>query len=253
MPSIPSFAPRGIIGMISGRLGSGVVELSSDLRQWMDTLGNVISRLDEVQTGTLRATLAQTAPEGWLLCNGQTVEKYPYRDLYAVLGGTYGETSTTFTLPDMRDAVVRGAGATALGALGGSNELTLTTAQLPSHTHPTTSGEHTHEVNDPGHGHSGTALPHTHEATVTTDGEIAEKDAEDGAAAGTDKRHVKRVEKVTVTVELAEAMAQVRVHARQTGVTVAPASADVTVGEAGGGEAVTLNPRHVAVNWMVKT
>jgi hypothetical protein len=39
------------------------------------------------------------APRGWLECNGAVVAKATYPQLYAVLGATYGETDTTFTLP----------------------------------------------------------------------------------------------------------------------------------------------------------
>ena len=68
-------------------------------------------------------------PAGWALCNGA--------------GGT----------PDLRDRFVVGAGSTyAVGATGGANTVTLTTANLPSHSHSisgsgTTSGQsadHTH-------------------------------------------------------------------------------------------------------------
>jgi hypothetical protein len=40
-----------------------------------------------------------TAPRGWLECAGAAVAKATYPQLYAVIGATYGETATTFTLP----------------------------------------------------------------------------------------------------------------------------------------------------------
>ena len=39
------------------------------------------------------------APRGWLECAGAAVNKQTYPQLYAVIGATYAETATTFTLP----------------------------------------------------------------------------------------------------------------------------------------------------------
>ena len=39
------------------------------------------------------------APKGWLECAGAVVAKATYPQLYAVIGATYTETATTFTLP----------------------------------------------------------------------------------------------------------------------------------------------------------
>lgn len=79
-------------------------------------------------------------PAGWALCNGSN--------------GT----------PDLRDRFVVGAGSTyAVGNTGGANSVTLTEAQLPSHTHVITgstasSGSHTHSISDPGHTHLNNAV-----------------------------------------------------------------------------------------------
>lgn len=51
-----------------------------------------------------------TAPEGWLLCDGSTVSRSLYADLFAALGTAWGEGNgtTTFNLPDLRGRFVRG-------------------------------------------------------------------------------------------------------------------------------------------------
>lgn len=53
-----------------------------------------------------------TAPDGWLICDGSQVSRTTYSDLFSVIGTTFGsgDGSTTFTLPDLRAAFVRGAG-----------------------------------------------------------------------------------------------------------------------------------------------
>lgn len=66
-----------------------------------------------VPTGSVIPFAGETAPEGFLLCNGQEVSRITYSKLYAVLGDIYGsgDGSTTFNLPDYREVVLVGAGA----------------------------------------------------------------------------------------------------------------------------------------------
>lgn len=44
-----------------------------------------------------------TVPQGWLQCNGQSVAKAQYPQLYNIIGDTYGSTSANFTLPTIAD------------------------------------------------------------------------------------------------------------------------------------------------------
>ena len=104
-------------------------------------------------SGMLMPFAGTTAPTGWLLCYGQAISRTgTYADLFSALGTTYGtgDGSTTFNLPDLRGRVIAGqddmGGTSAnrltspingdtLGATGGSQSHTLTTAQMPSHSH----------------------------------------------------------------------------------------------------------------------
>lgn len=51
-------------------------------------------------------------PSGYLLCNGQAVSRTTYAELFAVIGTAFGkgDESTTFNVPDLREAVPKGAG-----------------------------------------------------------------------------------------------------------------------------------------------
>jgi microcystin-dependent protein len=87
-------------------------------------------------------TAANTAPTGWLLCNGSAVSRTTYADLFTAIGTTYGvgDGSTTFNIPDLRGRVPVGADSSqtefdALGETGGAKTVTLTEAQIPSHLH----------------------------------------------------------------------------------------------------------------------
>jgi len=81
-------------------------------------------------------------PEGWLPCNGQTLSISQFTALFALLGTTYGGNgTTTFNLPDLQSRVPvnqgQGAGLSPyfLGEQTGNENVTLTSAQMPSHTH----------------------------------------------------------------------------------------------------------------------
>lgn len=55
-----------------------------------------------VPTGSILPYGGSTAPTGWLLCNGGTISRTTYENLFAVIGTSYGagDGSTTFNLPN---------------------------------------------------------------------------------------------------------------------------------------------------------
>lgn len=82
------------------------------------------------------------APTGYALCNGQLLLISQNSALFSIIGTTYGGDGTqNFALPNLQGASPlhpgTGAGLTprTFGEAGGSVNVTLTTAQLPSHTH----------------------------------------------------------------------------------------------------------------------
>ena len=87
------------------------------------------------------------APRGWAYCNGQLYPISQNQALFSILNTTYGgDGRTTFAVPDFRGRVPMSAGAAPglpvykLGAKAGKTTETLTTNQMPSHTHFPTSG-----------------------------------------------------------------------------------------------------------------
>jgi microcystin-dependent protein len=123
-----------------------------------------------VPIGMISPFAGNTAPNGWLICDGQEISRTTYAGLFAVIGLTYGSTSsTTFKVPDMRGRLPLAVNATySLGNTGGSEQTTLSAANLPPHTHGGTTetngshnhsgsansgGSHSHTITDPGHTH----------------------------------------------------------------------------------------------------
>lgn len=82
------------------------------------------------------------APRGWMFCQGQLLAIAAYDALFALIGTTYGgDGQTTFALPDLRGRVAnhmgQGPGLSnyTLGEVGGTENVTLLSINLPVHNH----------------------------------------------------------------------------------------------------------------------
>ena len=126
--------------------------------------------------GDLKWSVVNNDNAGWLICDGRSLLRASYPDLFNVIGTQFGaQNGDSFNLPDCRSRV--------LGAIGRGNGLSnrttgdsvgeeshvLTINEMPSHNHSidtpppgantistgntSTIGNHTHGVTDPGHAH----------------------------------------------------------------------------------------------------
>ncbi|MBD2867716.1 phage tail protein [Paenibacillus arenilitoris] len=98
--------------------------------------------MSEPYIGEIRAFAGNFAPKGWALCNGQLLPISHNTALFSILGVTYGgDGKTNFALPDLmgKAPLQQGAGVgltpRTLGEIGGSPSVTLTTNEIPAHTH----------------------------------------------------------------------------------------------------------------------
>lgn len=90
---------------------------------------------DKIPAGVISPYASETAPAGWLLCDGSSVSRTTYADLFAVIGTIYGagNGSTTFALPDLRGRVAAGANASnALASKAGADSKKIARANLPA-------------------------------------------------------------------------------------------------------------------------
>ncbi|MBU3886947.1 phage tail protein [Methylosinus sporium] len=98
--------------------------------------------MSEPFIGMIVAFAGNFAPRGWALCQGQLLSIAQHTALFSILGTTYGGNGqTNFALPDLRGRAIVGQGQGpglgfyALGEIAGVESTTLTTSQMPAHTH----------------------------------------------------------------------------------------------------------------------
>ena len=87
--------------------------------------------------GEIRMFGGNFAPAGWMLCQGQLLPISQNDALFNLIGTTYGgDGQTTFALPNLASRVpVHQGPSFTLGQAGGVESVTLTTNQIPVHTH----------------------------------------------------------------------------------------------------------------------
>ncbi|HEX3681337.1 MAG TPA: tail fiber protein [Bryobacteraceae bacterium] len=92
--------------------------------------------------GEIRMFGGNFAPYGWALCNGQTLSISQNSALFSLIGTYYGgDGVTTFQLPNLQSRVAihqgQGVGLSpyVIGQNGGTENVTLSTQQMPQHNH----------------------------------------------------------------------------------------------------------------------
>jgi len=100
----------------------------------------------DVFMGTVMTFGFNFAPNGWALCNGQMMNIQQYQALFTLLGTVYGGNgSSTFGLPNLQSRlpICQGTGpglsTRVMGENSGTESITPTLSNLPTHTHTLTS------------------------------------------------------------------------------------------------------------------
>ena len=155
---------------------------------WGGTLNTTVTKIDELLAvalplGTIQMYPLATAPVSttnggtWLICNGASLSRVTYADLFALIGTTYGNVDgNTFNLPDMRarsplcyntTAGLSGSRSTRALALGSGTEThALNENELAAHSHPIPATTHNHDTDEDNHTHTGNNDGKTGSATT---------------------------------------------------------------------------------------
>lgn len=106
--------------------------------------------------GEIRMVGFNFAPNGWALCNGQLLAISQNTALFSLLGTFYGGNGTsTFALPNLQSRVPihqgQGLGLSpySIGQIGGTENITLLTTQMPSHNHQVAISNQAGTASDP--------------------------------------------------------------------------------------------------------
>ena len=114
-------------------VSSTVVAPNSDTEYWqrLDSYGAIIGKIEWFAFNT--------APDGYLVCNGAEVSRETYADLFVVIGTTFGsgDGSTTFTLPNLIDKFSQGSTTVGTVKSAGLPNITGTFAYDKSYVKPT--------------------------------------------------------------------------------------------------------------------
>lgn len=135
-------------------VGASYISTSNitDERRNASYCGYTRARYGGVPPGSITSYAGNTVPSGWLLCDGSTLNKNDYPELFSAIGYIYGGSGNSFKLPNLSGRFPLGKGSShSLAETGGNETVTLTTAQMPSHTHTASitinsAGEHTHDI-----------------------------------------------------------------------------------------------------------
>lgn len=184
-------------------------------------------------TAAIMAYGGASEPDGWLICNGQAVNRTTYAALFTAIGTLYGagDGSTTFNLPDLRGKVPVGLDASdasfdTLGETGGEKNHTLTSAEMPSHSHGVSQSPHSHGVNDPGHRHS---------------------------LVGKNQEGFDQNQRGTEWAPLFENGGTNSVQPATTGISISGANANISIANAGSGQAHNNLQPYQVMNFIIKT
>ena len=147
----------GYLKVKSGGISSNELATDSVITAKIQDGAVTAAKLDSAATsvlmpiGAIMPYAGSSAPTGYLLCDGAAISRTTFSDLFGIIQTTYGagDLSTTFNLPDLRGRVIAGqdnmggssadtltdAQADQLGGTLGNETHTLTTTELPAHTH----------------------------------------------------------------------------------------------------------------------
>ncbi len=138
----------GLTGLTGGNQPQSTLQPTLALHPIIAVQGIFPSRgggsgtVDEPLLGQIDLFAGNFAPSGWAFCDGQLLAIAQNTALFSILGTTYGGNGqTTFALPNLdgRLSVGYGQGGglsnVILGEVFGSENITLSEAQMPAHTH----------------------------------------------------------------------------------------------------------------------
>lgn len=121
-------------------------------------------------TGSVLINASVSVPNGWTACNGALLDGTleVYKDLYNLIGTTYGGSGTNFALPNLGGRVIVGVKSSTTSGLDGPVGSWLGASSVAPSANQLGNPGHSHPLVDPGHTHtpSSTNTSHQHNIAV---------------------------------------------------------------------------------------
>lgn len=114
-----------------------------DMKIWINP-EDITSSSDygSLPIGSIIPYSGTTAPEGYSICDGKELNRETYKELFSIIGTTFGngDGTSTFNLPDLKGRVSVGLDSSdtnfnTIGKTGGEKTHKLTVDEMPSHRH----------------------------------------------------------------------------------------------------------------------
>jgi microcystin-dependent protein len=228
--------------------------------QFLITLWNrtgASNGLINVPSGAIAAYGGTNPPNGWFLCDGSAVSRTTYASLFTAIGVIWGagDGATTFNLPNLQDRFLLGEGILhPLASEGGSSDISLSVANLASHSHTLTDPGHTHAFTGTAHGHTVADPTHTHGITDPGHHHTSAATASNAATGSSGVGSVAGNTGTSTTgVTVNPALTGITVDNTTAGGTNSTNTTGITANDTGSGTAFSILPPFATVVYMIKS
>jgi microcystin-dependent protein len=144
--SVTNIMLEGMLGnTIKGNLGTALDVEDIPIQTLANILAPLLTDINAnfgVPIGTIIDFGGSVPPNGYLVCDGDSLSTQEYPNLFNAIKYTWGGGNDIFKLPDLRRKTTVGSGGTNtttlssyVGATGGSENVILKKSNIPSHTH----------------------------------------------------------------------------------------------------------------------
>lgn len=105
---LPSYSPSEIKEASNFHLIKKIFDM--DNRAYLELKKEIQLLKNEIcPVGTIQAFAFNKVPQGWMICDGRSLNKYEYPELFNVIANTFGnEGNDNFKIPDLRGRFIRG-------------------------------------------------------------------------------------------------------------------------------------------------
>jgi len=166
-------ALTSLIVLLGARVGTEAMETVFTDADGLPAYGEAMNAVGgefgaEMPIGSILIYAGSTAPEGWLMCDGELYDILAYPELFEAIEFTYGENAEkdAFGVPDLAGRVPVGPSSTwyfnKLGRKDGETEVELRLDQMPEHSHNVSASSHNHGISVSPHSHTVSVSPHSH-------------------------------------------------------------------------------------------